>query len=222
VPLLIAALLIQNALFRPSNEPGGGGLWMLLLLAALGIAGVVAEGTLPLDLFPVFRRREVRRLVYVVVAALFLTMLAQLWDHIFGGLALQVGRALAETPPDSADVASYFASYAPWELFLTHLISAGFEETIFRLGIMTLVWALTRRWWLGLLASALCFGLYHISPLSSIAVYNQQAPVTTVLQSFGAGLATGIIYRYRGFLAAVLIHALGNWLLLMLLAQTTP
>ena len=71
-------------------------------------------------------------------------------------------------------------------------------------------------WRRGLLASSVCFGLYHIS-LSGMSDYFLQAPVIAVVESFGAGLANGVIYRYRGFTTAVLVHALGNWLLLTLL-----
>jgi hypothetical protein len=218
-------VLLQWAVYRPSTETGdgGGGLFTLLLTVALGTAGVLAAGTLPLDLFPVLRRPSARRIVYVVVAAFFLMVVSQIWDELFGGLALAVGRMLGETPPDSGDVAAYFGEYTPLGLFLTHLVSAGLEELLFRVGILAGVWALARRAglggraaaWLGLLISAACFGLYHVT-LSSLRGYFVQAPVTSILQSFGAGLANGLIYRYRGYTAAVLVHAVGNWLLLML------
>jgi membrane protease YdiL (CAAX protease family) len=70
-----------------------------------------------------------------------------------------------------------------------------------------------------LLLSALAFGLYHISPLSGMAAQNLQTPVTAILESFGVGLAMGLIYRYRGFTTAVMTHALGNWLVVMLLLR---
>jgi membrane protease YdiL (CAAX protease family) len=86
-------------------------------------------------------------------------------------------------------------------------------------GIMTPVWALTGRWGWGWLASSLAFGLYHISPLSGMAATNLQAPVTAVLESFGTGLAIGLIYRYRGFTTAVMTHALGDWVVVMVLLR---
>ncbi len=81
------------------------------------------------------------------------------------------------------------------------------------------MWAVTGRWRIGLLVSALRVGLYHIWPLNPAAVINLATPVTVVLSSFGMGLANGLIYRYRGFLAAVAVHGLGNWLLLLLLSS---
>lgn len=66
--------------------------------------------------------------------------------------------------------------------------------------------------------SALAFGLYHLSPINGLSAYNWAAPVTAVLTSFGMGLATGLIYRYCGFTLAVLTHAVGDWLMVLLLA----
>jgi membrane protease YdiL (CAAX protease family) len=223
--VVAGAVLLQAAAYRPSGESsdGGGSLLPVLLAIVLGTAGVLAEGTLPLDLFPVLRRRAVRRIAYVAVAAFFLMVVGQLWTELFGGVVAAIAQALGETPPESGEVAAYFDEYTPLGLFLTHLVSAGLEELLFRVGILTGVWALARRLglggkeaaWLGLLISAACFGLYHVT-LSSLRGYFVQAPVMSILKSFGAGLADGLIYRYRGYTAAVLVHALGNWLFLML------
>jgi membrane protease YdiL (CAAX protease family) len=193
----------------------------ILLLTSLGTAGLAAERRLPIDLFPVLRRREIGRILYVLVAALFLAVLENMWSGIWGDIAAGIGRALGETPLVDNDAASYFDVGNPLRLFLNFLIGAGLaEEFLFRVGIMTPVWALTGRWGWGLLVSALIFGLYHISPLSGMAAHNLQAPVTAVLESFGAGLAIGVIYRYRGFMTAVMTHALGNWLVVMILLGT--
>jgi len=66
------------------------------------------------------------------------------------------------------------------------------------------------RWQWGLLASALLFGLYPISPINTMSRYNFQPPATAVVKSFGMGLANGLICRYRVFTAAILVHTLGN------------
>jgi len=223
----VGAMLLQAVVYQPPPQSGSSGsLLKLLLVITVGVAGVVAEGTLPVDLFPVLRRRTVRRIAYVAVAAFFLMVVTQLWNELFGGLAHALGGALGETSPESGDVAEYFQEYTPAGLFLTHLVSAGLEELLFRVGILTGVWALARRVgiggraaaWPGLLISAVCFGLYHVT-LSSLRDYFVVAPVTSILSSFGAGLADGVIYRYRGYVAAVLVHALGNWLFLILFVE---
>ncbi|MCL7452492.1 MAG: CPBP family intramembrane metalloprotease [Anaerolineae bacterium] len=218
IPTVLLLLLLQTLLYQGPSRSGGG--WrtilFLLLLVVLGPTGIAAEGMLPVDLFPILRRREVRRIVYAAVSALFLTMLIQVWGGLFGDLAQSIGSALGEIPPPDQGAVSHFAGYSPLALFVTQLASAAFEELLFRAGILTLIWVLTGRWWAGLLVSSLCFGLYHIS-LSGMSDYFLQAPVIAVVDSFGAGLANGVLFRYRGLTATVLIHGLGNWLLLMFL-----
>jgi membrane protease YdiL (CAAX protease family) len=211
----------------PDIMPGSGGgklglalgLPLMLLIVLLGSVGLAAERSLPIDLFPVFRRRDLRRVLYIIVAALFLALVAQLWGSLFGGLARGIAGALGERPDSTRSAAALFEVGNPLVLFLSLLIGAGvFEELLFRVGIMTPVWALTRRWWAGLLVSAVCFGLYHISPFSGMGQHNLQFPISATLTSFGMGLANGWIYRYRGFATAVMTHALGDWLIIMLLA----
>lgn len=215
--LAFLSLTSEDSLAESRLGPVGA-LAAILLLTTLGTLGVVAEGKLPVDLFPVLRRRDARRIAYMVVSALFLAVIVQLWSGIWGDLAAGIGRAAGETPPGESEAAALFDMGNPLRLFLNFLIGAGlFEELLFRVGIMTLVWAITRRWGWGLLVSALVFGLYHISPLSGMAAHHWQAPLTAVIESFGAGLAMGLIYRYRGFMTAVMTHALGNWLVVLIL-----
>lgn len=217
VVVVASGLLLQMAIYRPSSQSSsGGGIYALFLSMPLGVAGVVVEGMLPVDLFPVLRRREMRRVVYALVAALFLTTLFQFWSGLFDSLAEGIGGMLGETSPSTQAAISYFDEYSPLGLLVGQLFSAGIEELFFRVGIMTLVWVLTERWWGGLLLSALCFAVYHIT-LSGMSEYFVQAPVMALVSHFGAGLANGLLYRYRGFTTVVLVHALGNWLVLMLL-----
>jgi membrane protease YdiL (CAAX protease family) len=223
VLIVVGAVVAQTALRvafgapPPSrNSPVASGL-LFALIIGLGTAGIVAERALPIDLFPVIRRRQARRILYVIVAALFLTLLEQIWSDIFGGIASSIGTALGEAVPGDR-LPSQIDASQPIYLFFYFLIGAGiFEELLFRVGIMTTVWRLSGRWLWGLLVSALLFGVYHIT-LSGFSDYFMQAPATAVLNSIGAGLATGVIYRYRGFTTAVMAHTLGNWLLVMIMA----
>jgi membrane protease YdiL (CAAX protease family) len=220
--IVVGAIVAQTALRTAFGVTATSGnsplvsLMTLTLIIGLGTAGIVAERELPIDLFPVIRRRETRRIVYVVVAALFLTVLEQIWSHMFRGVASSIGATLGETVP-SDRLPSQIDASQPVYLFFYFLIGAGvFEELLFRVGIMTAVWRPAGHWLSGLLVSALLFGVYHVT-LSGFSGYFLQAPVTAVLNSFGAGLATGIIYRYRGFTTAVMAHTLGNWILVMLI-----
>lgn len=152
-PAVTVGLLILVVMSLLSGGTGAGKSsagWTLLaflLAAALGAVGVAAEKALPVDLFPEFRRREARRLAYVIVAALFVDLLARFWGNLFGGVAEAIGRGLGEARPDMQSAASTFDVSNPLLLFLNLLIGAGlFEELLFRVGIMTPLWALTRRW----------------------------------------------------------------------------
>jgi membrane protease YdiL (CAAX protease family) len=219
----LAALTLLSLTAGDSSGEGklglGGAVVVILLLIGLGTAGLAAERKLPVDLLPVLRRWEMYRIIYVLAASLFLALLVQLWSGVFSDVvAANIGGAFGETVPAETEAASQFDAGNPLRLFLNFLIGAGLaEEFLFRVGIMTPVWALTRRWWVGWLVSAVVFGLYHISPLSGMAAVNLEAPVTAVVESLGAGLAMGIIYRYRGLETAVMTHALGNWLVVMIL-----
>lgn len=83
--IVVVALLLLASLPTTSGRSGSGGLGSLFtlgLIIALGTAGLAAERTLPEDLFPEVRRREFRRLFYVIAATLFLTVLTQLWGSV--------------------------------------------------------------------------------------------------------------------------------------------
>jgi membrane protease YdiL (CAAX protease family) len=220
----VAAGVVVSTIIRAidGRSSEGSALWGLIsivLIAALGTLGLAAERRLPVDLLPVLRRREWLRIAYVLVAAFSLALVGQLWGGIGKDIASEIGqRAFGEVALDVEGAASSFNVESPLRLLVGLLIGAGlFEELLFRLGILTLVWALTRRYSIGLTVSALLFGLYHITPLSGMDAY-MAAPITATLASAAMGLYTGLIYRYRGFMAAVLVHGLGDWIVIMMIA----
>jgi len=193
----------------------------LLLIIFLGSGGVIAERGLTIDLFPELRQHVPRRIVYALVAAFFLAMLTFFWSNLFSGVIDSIGQAAGETAGDAEAAASSFNVDKPLVLLVQLLVGAGlFEELLFRMGIMTIVWRITRRWGWGLLVSALLFGIYHITPLSGISTFSASSPLTTVLTSFTMGIIMGLIFRYRGLLAAVLVHGLGDWVVIMLLGNS--
>ncbi|MBN2045633.1 MAG: CPBP family intramembrane metalloprotease [Anaerolineales bacterium] len=220
VVVISAGINILVSLISPS-ESNPSLIWFfvyLILLVGLGSAGLAAERSLEADLFPVLRSLEFRWIIYVLVAALFLTFTQLFVDNLFDDLFTRIGLAFGDSHVDPGSAAREFEARSPLVLLLKMLIGAGiFEELLFRVGIMTLVWSLTRRWKLGLLVSAVLFGFYHITPFSGMETY-LAAPVSAVLSSFTVGLFTGLVYRYRGFTAVVLMHSLGNWVMIMLFA----
>ena len=213
-------LILARTLGKRSS--GGTALWGLaaiLLTILFGTLGLGAERSLGVDLLPVFRRREWIRIVYVLVAAFSFAMVAQLWGGIAEDIAGSIGaRAFGEATLDVEGAASSFDGGHPLALLISLMVGAGlFEELLFRLGILTLVWSLTRRFWVGLVVSALAFGLYHITPLSGMDSY-MATPFTAVMTSAAMGIYMGLVYRYRGFAAAVLVHGLGDWIVVIMYA----
>jgi membrane protease YdiL (CAAX protease family) len=226
VVLLGATLLILTSLVTQDSGEGKTRLpyfiLALILIILVGTAGALAERGLSIDLLPVLRRRQALRIIYALVSALFLAMLTFFWSNLFSGVIDSISQAAGETASDVEAAASSFNTGNPLLLFIQLFIGAGlYEELLFRLGIMTIVWRLTRGWGWGMLVSALFFGLYHISPLSGNSTFNAASPLTAVLTSFSMGIIMGIIYRYRGLETAVLVHSLGDWLVIMLLAGST-
>jgi membrane protease YdiL (CAAX protease family) len=226
VVLVGAVLLVVISLAGENDGEGSTRLpyfiLALALIILLGSGGILAERGLKIDMLPVLRRREPRRVVYVLVSAFFLAMLTFFWSNLFSGVVESVGQTAGEVPTDAQGAASSFDTGSPLALLVNLMIGAGlYEELLFRLGIMTLIWRLTRGWGWGLLVSALCFGIYHITPLSGISTYYAASPVSTVLTSFSMGIIMGFIYRYRGFIAAVLVNGLGDWVVILLLQSST-
>ena len=220
VPVVMAAAAVNIVLgiFSQSGSSDSF-VWFLrylVLLIVLGSAGLAAERSLLLDLVPVIRRRTVRWIAYVLAAALFLTLTLMFIDNLFGDLFSAIGQAFGDQELPMSAVTSRFDAGSPLVLLLQMFVGAGiFEELLFRVGIMTLVWRLTRGWGWGLLVSSVLFGLYHLTPFSGMEAY-MVAPVGAFMNSFLAGLVTGMVYRWRGFTAAVLMHSLGNWIVILL------
>lgn len=201
---------------------GWGTLTAILLSIIIGTVGLASEYSLPVDLFPVFRQRKLYRIFYVLCAAFFLAMVALLWENLTHVISVGISRIFGETQPSIQGTISSFNTEYPLASLVQFLIGAGLlEELLFRVGIMTIVWKWTGRWGWGLLVSAICFGFYHISPLSTLQSVNIINPVTSVLSSFFMGLFMGFVYRKRGFMTVVLLHGLGDWTLMMLLAATS-
>lgn len=225
VVLAGVAVLVLASLVSNSGSEGKTRLpyfvLAVVLIVTFGTGGALAERGLTIDLLPILRRRQPRRIVYALVAAFFLAMLTFFWSNLFSGIIDSIGQAAGEAQTDASGAASTFDLGNPLLLLLQLLVGAGlFEELLFRLGIMTIVWRLTRGWGWGLLVSALLFGLYHITPLSGISTYSASSPLTTVLTSFTMGIIMGAIYRYRGLTTAILVHGLGDWVVIMLLGSS--
>lgn len=128
---------------------------------------------------------------------------------------MSIGAALGETNR-TAQVAGTFPT-DPVQSFFLLLGGAGVaEETLFRLVGVSLVWRLTGHAWLGIVAGAVIFGAYHLSPLDGLYQMFWRFPISQFLASTLVGLVWGVVYMKRGFETAVLGHTLGDWLLVLL------
>ena len=104
--------------------------------------------------------------------------------------------------------------------FFMFLAGAGIaEETLYRLVLLSLFWHWTKRPWVAILLSSMVFGLYHLTPLSSMYKVFLQFPVSQFLASTFIGIVWGFLYKKRGFETAVVAHTLSNWLPLLVFAQ---
>lgn len=142
-----------------------------------------------------------------------IVLAALLVNGVFSGLLLQL---FGEQTGNAEGVASFFPSN-PWRSFFLMLAGAGlYEETLFRLVCLSLVWRFTHRPGAALLISALLFGAYHLSPLDSAYLQYWERPLTVSSLSTMMGLLMGWAYQKYGYETVVLGHTLGNWISLLL------
>ncbi|MBN1121131.1 MAG: CPBP family intramembrane metalloprotease [Anaerolineae bacterium] len=217
VVVVSAAIAVSTSLLFEDRSEGVSNLGLylgsLVLIVISATAGLIAERTLPIDLIPVYRQRNLNRLGYVVVSVFFIAMVVMLVGGVLSSsIASGVASLFGEAPltDEVMEPQHWFL------LFLDMLIGAGlFEELLFRAGIMTLVWKVTNKWGWGLVVSSVLFGFYHIT-LSSLSGAFLEAPIYSVVSSTVMGLFLGTIYRKRGLSTVVLVHALINFVGIMM------
>lgn len=225
--IILAAVGVMTLVSRGQSDAlegtaDTGTMAALLLTFVLGALGLASEASLDLDLFPVFRRPEWQRIVYAITSAFFLALVSLLWGNLAGSLSRGIAGLFGEAAQTASQSMTISGADHPLILLAQFLIGGGLlEELLFRVGIMTLVWKLTRRPVWGIVVSAIAFGFYHISPLSSMAAVNLATPIASVLTSFAMGLYMGLVYSKRGFLTAVAVHGLGDWLIVMILRMAS-
>lgn len=127
-------------------------------------------------------------------------------------IVLVMTKALGISPQLAGGADAFVTRQGFGTRFVMSLGAGVYEETVFRLGIMTGIVALTERLlglsrWLGivlgLLVSALLFSaMHHIPP------YGDPLHLGVFVFRALAGVCFGLIYWYRGFAVAVYTHAL--------------
>ncbi len=218
--LVIAAIYfiagILGAGFNPGQIPGLLlGMIGIFCMALIGVTLARSVGSfepLPVAQSLIQGKRIWSRLGWSIGVALLAVPITIILNLIGTAVAHIV---FHETIPTTSG--STLFPMSKWMVFFQLLAGAGiFEETIFRLLILSLVWWLTGRRWLAILLSAVAFGAYHLSPLDGFYLVFWHYPVTQFLSTAFIGILWGFIYTWRGYETAVLSHTLSDWLPFML------
>jgi membrane protease YdiL (CAAX protease family) len=151
--------------------------------------------------------------------SLLVTLLVVVPAILVGTIGLSIGKSIFGEVNQTAQAQAPFTGN-PAATFFLFLAGSGIaEETPYRLFLVTALWRLTRRPGLAIVASALIFGLYHLTPLDGQYQTFWLFPISQVLASSLIGVIWGYLYRWRGYEAAVLAHTLSNWLPILIFAR---
>jgi membrane protease YdiL (CAAX protease family) len=222
-PALAIALLFAGALLLGQGVSANGLLGVAVMAPAVwcqAIVGLALARSIPkFEPLPVARavqtRNHVLRHVAVMLMVAFAVVLATVAASILGTNVAH--SLLGETVPQT-NSASFFSGNKALTFF-TLLAGAGiFEETLFRLVVLSLIWQLTRSRWVAIVLAAVAFGAYHLTPLDSFYLTFWQHPWTQFLSATFSGLVLGVVYTWKGYETAVLGHTLSDWLPLLLIA----
>jgi membrane protease YdiL (CAAX protease family) len=138
---------------------------------------------------------------------------------LVGTIGLSIGRSIFGEISRTAEAQAPFTGNLASAFFLFLAGSGIAEETPYRLFLVSALWRWTQRPGLAIIASALVFGLYHLTPLDGQYQTFWLFPISQVLASSLIGIIWGTLYRWRGYEAAVLAHTLSNWLPILIFAR---
>lgn len=179
-------------------------------LVGLALARSIA-GYEPLPVARSLARRERRGLVGLALMA-FIALLLVLPMQISGVVGMNLGQALFHESNFTRE-AQNSMPYNVWQMFFALLAGAGIaEELVYRLVAVSLVWRITTSPWLGIIAGAVLFGAYHLSPLDGLYLTFLKFPISQFLATVFIGTVLGIVYVKRGIETAVLAHTFSDWI----------
>jgi len=185
------------------------------VLIGLTIARSI-EGLQPLPVVNAFVER--RQILLRVILMIVISILVIVPAFLVGTIGLDIGRHLFGEMNYTSEAANTLPPNK-WLSFFLLLSGAGIaEETPYRLVLLPLIWKVTGRKWLAIVLSALVFGAYHLTPLSSMYRIFWQFPISQFLGSTLIGMIWGYLFVKRGYETTVLGHTLSDWLPLMIFA----
>ncbi len=209
--IAIAIVSYLSTVFSGSNwlTPQPIGIFCQALVG-LALACSIA-GYEPLPVARSLVRRERRGLVRFALMV-FIALLLVLPVMISGAVGMNLGQALFHESNFTRE-AQNSMPYNVWQVFFAFLAGAGIaEEMVYRLVAVSLVWRLTRSPWLGIIAGAVLFGAYHLSPLDGLYLIFLKFPMSQFLATVSIGIVLGIAYVKRGVETAVLAHTFSDWI----------
>lgn len=125
-----------------------------------------------------------------------------------------------------------FAAEPVWARVVLVVYSGVMEEVVFRLGLMTVAAWMTAKFlsrfhvvgtdfavWVGLLSSALIFGLGHVRPATPTAAVKAVDIVRAVVVNGPAGIVLGLLYWKKGIEAAAIAHTAADAVIYLGLAS---
>ena len=178
--------------------------------AILGLA--IAESISDFEPIPVIqsilRRDQVmNRLVLFVIIGL----IAGAFGMAFGSMGMDIARSIFHETIYTSEAMQEFP-VNKFQAFFMFLAGAGIaEETTYRLLLLSLLWTLTKQRWFAIIASALFFGAYHLTPLNGMYLTFLKFPISQFVASTFIGTVWGYVFVKRGYETAVLAHTISDW-----------
>ena len=203
---ILTVLYLSSSIVRGELNPIALGVFCQALI------GLAVARTVPgFEALPVVRSLRTRdHFVRAVVLMVVIGAAANVAANLLGSLGLSAG-AIAGERSHTGELAGSFDVNA-FQAFFVLLGGAGVaEEVMFRLLTVTVVWKLTGRAWLGVVAGATIFAAYHFTPLDGLYRTYWQFPIGALVSNLLVGLVWGFIYVKRGLETAILGHTLVDW-----------
>lgn len=177
------------------------------LLIGLALAyGIKGFEPLPVARAVIKRDRPWRAVAVLLLVSVAAGVLGLFVGSIGMGIVQDVVGEVSRTAETAAAL-----PFEKWQAFFALLAGAGItEEAVYRLVIVSAVWKVTGKAWLGIVVGAVVFAAYHLTPIDTLYLEFWRYPVSQFVSTFLIGLLWGYLYTRRGFETAVLGHTMSD------------
>lgn len=181
-----------------------GGLLGILVSKIVMDRPFYLERILPRFWLPIVKKINPRIILKIVLVALIFSSVSLVAVYLIGSVMNELGWKLYS---ESEYLLSKLEIASPVLFLATIVILPVFEEWIFRSILLEEISSRTRSRMFGILASALAFGIFH---LSNPGAYPALAIPLTI-----GGMLLGICYLVSGLAGSILSHILYNFLIFL-------